>query len=114
MLAGVWALGEFADLDYGVTGCMVPLFASLLHPPKRQENTVLHRIDRPITHVLTTALGLLLLSLDDGGIQFYCLLALPLLALYSGKRGKKSMKYFFYVFYPAHLLLIWGISYLFF
>ena len=36
--------------------------------------------------------------------------ALPLLLLYSGKRGKWRMKYFFYVYYPIHLAVIYGIS----
>ena len=31
------------------------------------------------------------------------------IALYNGKRGFK-LKYFFYFFYPVHLLLLWGIS----
>ncbi len=31
------------------------------------------------------------------------------IALYNGKRGFK-MKYFFYFFYPAHLMILWGIS----
>lgn len=114
MLAGVILLGRAVDLDYSATGCMVPLFASLLHPPTGRKNTALHRTDRPFVHVLAMAIGLLLLSLDDGGIQWYCLLSLPLLLLYSGKRGKARMKYFFYVFYPAHLLIIEGIAYLFF
>ncbi|MCM1025588.1 MAG: conjugal transfer protein TraX [Roseburia sp.] len=35
--------------------------------------------------------------------------ALLPIALYNGERGLK-MKYFFYVFYPAHLLLLWLIS----
>ena len=35
-------------------------------------------------------------------------LAIPLLALYSGRQGKKSKftAWFFYVFYPAHLILL--------
>ncbi len=114
VLLAVVLLGQSFDLDYGVTGCMVPLFAALLHPPRGRESTALHRIDRPFVHVLTMTLGLLLLSLDDGGIQWFCFFSLPLLLLYSGKRGKWSMKYFFYVFYPAHLLAIEGIAYLFF
>ena len=112
LLAGVALLGSAVDLDYGATGCMVPLYASLLHPPRNRADTVLHRVDRPCWHVLAMALGLLLLSLDDGGTQWYCLCALPLLLLYSGKRGKARMKYFFYIFYPAHLLVIQGLAWL--
>ena len=41
----------------------------------------------------------------------WILLALPAVALYSGLRGKGS-QYFFYVFYPAHFLLFFGIAYL--
>jgi hypothetical protein len=28
------------------------------------------------------------------------------LALYSGKRGKLHLKYLFYIYYPAHLIVI--------
>jgi hypothetical protein len=31
------------------------------------------------------------------------------IALYNGRRGLK-MKYFFYAFYPAHLLILWLIA----
>lgn len=36
-------------------------------------------------------------------------LALPLIALYNGRRGKLRLKYFFYCFYPLHLALLAGI-----
>ena len=41
--------------------------------------------------------------------QLGIFLAIPLLALYNNKQGKKSifMSWFFYVFYPAHLLLLY-------
>lgn len=34
--------------------------------------------------------------------------------MYNGERGKWNVKYLFYVFYPAHILLLWGIRMLFF
>ena len=38
----------------------------------------------------------------------WVLLAAPLLLLYSGERGTRGRKYFFYVFYPAHFpVLVW-------
>ena len=35
---------------------------------------------------------------------------LPLLLAYSGKRGKWNLKYFFYIFYPVHLVILEGIA----
>lgn len=43
-------------------------------------------------------------------IQIYSLLAIPLLYLYNGKRGKLNLKYVFYIFYPAHLAAIYLID----
>ena len=41
---------------------------------------------------------------------WYSLFAIPLIALYNGKRGSKKYKYAFYLFYPVHLAAIYGIS----
>ena len=43
-------------------------------------------------------------------IELWALVAVPIMALYNGKRGALKMKFFFYVFYPAHLVLLYGIS----
>lgn len=52
-----------------------------------------------------------------GLIQFGVVLAIPLLALYNGKRGSnpkanKAFKWLFYIYYPIHLLVIGLIEYL--
>ncbi|MDO5401213.1 MAG: TraX family protein [Eubacteriales bacterium] len=50
--------------------------------------------------------GLVLLASDCGGVQWYSLAAIPLLALYNGQRGKASIGPLFYWYYPAHLVAI--------
>lgn len=60
--------------------------------------------------LILAAFGLAALSLQSGGIQWLGLLSLPLLALYNGQRGKANLKYLFYIYYPAHLVAIYGLS----
>ena len=43
-------------------------------------------------------------------IQMFGLLVMPLLLFYNGKAGKYNYKYAFYIFYPAHLMLLYVIS----
>jgi hypothetical protein len=48
-------------------------------------------------------------SRDSGGFQWLMVFALIPLCLYNGKRGRGG-KYFFYVFYPAHIYLFYCIA----
>lgn len=97
----IWAANQLFIIDYGFWGCMVPLFASLPTGTK---------YDRIPIRALALGGGLLPLAMDFGSIQYLSLLAVPILLCYSGKRGKWKMKYFFYIFYPAHLVILQGLQ----
>ena len=49
------------------------------------------------------------ITLDVNNIQLYSLIAFIFIYFYNGKKGK-NIKYFFYLYYPLHLLLLKGLS----
>ena len=84
------------EIDYGFIGVMIPvcLYATKDKAGKSQ----------------VLLLALVCMSTIYGGVQWWSLLAAPLLLLYNGRRGKWRLKWFFYLFYPVHLIAIYGIS----
>ena len=99
------------DLDYGIAGALVPVIVSLAHPPKNAPQ-YWERIDTPITYIILLFVGILTLCIGMPYIQLFSLLSLIPIALYSGKRGRARLKYFFYIFYPVHLVALYGLTYL--
>ncbi len=84
-------------IDYGVCGVLLPV--AIFYAPDK------------LRKLIYTAGILILLTFDlGGGIQWYSLLSIPLLAFYNQKRGKYNIKPLFYIFYPAHLVVIYLIS----
>ena len=55
-------------------------------------------------------LGLALVAMENGGIQWLAFLSVPMLLLYNGQRGKANIGKLFYWYYPIHLVVIYGIS----
>ena len=49
------------------------------------------------------------ITLDVNNIQLYSLISFIFIYFYNGKKGK-NIKYFFYLYYPLHLLLLKGLS----
>ena len=101
--SAVYVLCLFVELDYGFWGAALPVFAALAHGHVKSDAA-----DKFLV-LAGFALGLVIMCFNVtqlGAVQFYSLLALPLLALYNGQRGRLKMKSFFYWFYPAHLAAI--------
>ena len=95
VLPGLVPHTDFA-VDYGFLGVMLPLAVYLTKGRVRK--------------LLACGAILLALGLRIGYVQIWGLLAMPLLALYNGQRGKRKMKYFFYFYYPLHLVAIYGVE----
>lgn len=85
------------SVDYGFWGVLLPVFIYLGDSPQKK--------------LFFAAIGLTFVNLQYGVIQWFSLAALPLLALYDGTKGKWHLKYLFYIYYPLHLCVIWGIKY---
>lgn len=83
-------------IDYDFWGVMLPVLIYLAK-------------DRPKA-LLMSAIGVALMGAHFGGDQWFGLLTIPLLALYDGTRGKANIKLLFYLYYPAHLAVIYLLS----
>ena len=107
--AGVFLLALLGELlgviDYGLLGVMLSL--------------AFYYLNLKWLKILVAGILLAMLSIKsiifneiifENFIQFFSLLSLILLVFYNGKKGKLNLKYFFYVFYPLHLGIIWLVS----
>lgn len=88
---------DFA-VDYGILGVLLPVLV-YLGETRWQEIGLL-------------GAGLATLAVSSGGIQWWSLGALLLLALYNGRKGVYPIGKLFYLYYPLHLVVIYGIGWL--
>ena len=84
--------GTDFSIDYSFWGVMLPV-AVWLGKTRQQK-------------LLITAGVLVLIAGDPNQIQMLSLCALPLLMLYNGQRGKMKLKYFFYLYFPVHIVAL--------
>ena len=115
---GMYFLMEAVAFDYGSIGCMIPVIASLFDLRGIDAPRSIKKFDNLYVRVGCLGLGVLFQAtyafiVGGNEIQLFALIGAALLFLYSGKRGTARLKYFFYIFYPAHLVILEGIYILF-
>ena len=95
--------GTDFDIDYGVWGILLPVIVYFM--PSRP-----WKVGGASLFLLIRAIYYGFFSTPLVPLQWWSLLSLPLLFLYNGERGRAKMKYVFYIFYPAHLVILYGIA----
>lgn len=89
------SFAELLHTDYGLTGVLVITAMYLFRN---------HHISEMVS-------GCLILSAMSS-LEIVSIVNIPLISRYNGERGL-NLKYFFYAFYPVHLLLLYGIGWMF-
>ncbi len=111
-VCAVWYINENVYLEYGLKGALLPLFICLFDVRGINAPKILNKLDNHYVGLISMSLGLALMCIDAnlGDIQKLSFVAVLLLIFYNGTVGIKKMKYVFYIFYPAHLVIIEGIA----
>lgn len=107
VLAAGFAAGELLRTDYGGWGVVTVALLQLCRDGKHAKLWLL------LAMAAVNGLGMGSLAMPVFGgempIQIFAVAALPVIWLYNGQAGPKGLRRAFYVFYPAHLLVLEGI-----
>ena len=86
--------------DWGIYGVLWVLIFGLLKKDFKKQGILF-----AVTVLYLSAESFFVGNYLGSAIKLFALLSLPLLRLYNGQQGRK-IKYGFYLFYPAHLLVL--------
>ncbi len=106
-LTAIFFLCRVVIIDYGFAGILLPVL------PAITDNFFKYKGDK--LFIFTPqfwlfAVGIGLLAIEMLWIEYWAFVALIPLAFYNGQKGFYLPKYSFYVFYPLHVAIIYGIS----
>lgn len=87
-------------IEYGIVGVILPLIFYFFK-------------DSNLKYFIAI-LSLCFLTMFSINYQIFSLLSILILYFYNGNKGKYNLKYIFYIFYPAHILLLYIIKLLIF
>lgn len=108
MVGGVYLLCERVHFEYRFFGIMVAPAIALFDYREGEAPRWMKPLDCLPVQLLMMAVMLFFQAYPSIGktVQIYSLFAVIPLAFYNGRAGSQRWKYAFYVFYPAHLIVI--------
>lgn len=96
----------FLKSDYGFMGVIVIALMYMFSTVK----TGIRYLGFALTGLMTSIVYVFPLSFGFLQSQVYAALCFVPLSLYNGKRGRKMNRYFFYAFYPVHIIILYFIK----
>lgn len=119
-VAAFYMLSERINFDYGFIGIMIPVMISLFDFRDLRVPHFLSGLDSYLGRIIMLVIGLIVLYLGYDHVYVYIFsfkvsiylayfLTPVILLFYNGKIGKYRMKYFFYAFYPLHLIAVYAV-----
>ncbi len=89
--------------DWSCIAVMCPFFLY-----QHRENFKAQALDIVIWTLMYAAVYFIFLDKLYGVLQLFTFMTIPILSMYNGERGKKipGTKWLFYIYYPAHLVVI--------
>lgn len=100
----VWAVNRLAVFQYAFWGCMTPC---IIYSANYIKNSICTKHQLKL---IMLAVALAAVYHIYGGVQIWAYTAILILVFYSGKKGNRVPKYFFYIFYPSHLAVLYLIE----
>lgn len=94
-IAAMAAAAELIRCDYGMQGI---LYAAVFYICRK------NRIYQVLLFLLAY------MAVTGNQPPMWTLIACLIILLYNGKRGKMKLKYFFYAFYPIHIMILYWIT----
>ncbi len=106
----------FYHIEYGIYSIIIPFAVSLTQSKYYKNPNPSDNLTKAIVFILAYIFSAIIslyamAPYTPLSTQKYGIFAVLFILLYNGKRGKYNLKYLFYIFYPAHVLILYLISY---